>query len=76
MPMVDYRLATVDDAIGALHVASWHETYTGLLPQEMLASLSADSRAAMWTTVLGAPARPDGTRIYVAESASEMWWTT
>lgn len=74
MPMVDYRLATAEDAaaIGALHVASWRETYTGLLPQEMLASLSVDSRAAMWTTVLAAPARPDGTRVYVAESAGEV----
>lgn len=74
MPMVDYRLATAEDAaaIGALHVMSWRETYTGLLPQEMLASLSADSRAAMWTVVLDAPARPNGTRVYVAESAGEM----
>lgn len=74
MPMVDYRLATAEDAaaIGELHVMSWRETYTGLLPQEMLASLSADSRAAMWTVVLGAPARPNGTRVYVAESAAEM----
>lgn len=74
MPMVAYRLATAVDAaaIGALHVTSWHETYTGLLPQEMLTSLSADSRAAMWTTVLGAPARPDGTRVYVAENEGEI----
>lgn len=74
MPMVDYRLATADDAsaIGALHVISWHETYTGLLPQDMLDGLSAKSRAAMWTTVLDAPASPDGTRVYVAESAGEI----
>ncbi|KQN80723.1 hypothetical protein ASE90_13935 [Sphingomonas sp. Leaf67] len=74
MPMVDFRLATIEDAtaIGALHVTSWRETYTGLLPQEMLSSLSAYSRAAMWAMVLGAPARPDGTRVYVAESAGEI----
>ena len=59
-------------AIGALHVTSWRETYTGLLPQDMLAGLSADSRAAMWATVLDAPASPNGTRVYVAESAGEI----
>lgn len=72
--MVDYRLATTEDAaaIGALHVMSWHETYTGLLLQEILADLSADRRAAMWATVLSAPSSPNGTRVYVAESAGEI----
>ena len=74
MPTVDYREATTDDAsaIGALHVASWRETYAGLLPQDMLDRLSAESRAAMWATVLDAPANPNGTRVYVAESAGEI----
>jgi ribosomal protein S18 acetylase RimI-like enzyme len=74
MPMVDYRFATAEDAaaIGALHVTSWRETYTGLLPQEKLVSLSSDSRTAMWTIVISAPARPDGTRVYVAEIAGEI----
>lgn len=72
--MVDYRIATTEDAaaIGALHVMSWHETYSGLLPQDMLTDLSADGRAAMWATVLNAPSSPDGTRAYVAESAGEI----
>lgn len=72
--MVDYRLATTGDAsaIGALHVTSWRETYAGLLPQEMLDGLSPESRAAMWGTVLDAPASPIGTRVYVAESAGEI----
>ena len=45
--MVDYRLATTEDssAIGALHVVSWRETYAGLLPQDMLDRLSAESLA-------------------------------
>ena len=74
MPVVDYRLATTEDAtaIGALHVLSWHETYTGLLPQDMLADLSAESRASMWATVLSAPFSPNGTRVYVAERAGEI----
>ena len=72
--MVDYRLATAGDtsAIGALHVMSWRETYAGLLPQKMLDGLSAESRAAMWATVLDAPSSPIGTRVYVAESQGEI----
>lgn len=74
MPTVDYRLAAAEDApaIGALHVTSWHETYAGLLPQEMLDGLSVESRAAMWTTVLNATASLNGIRVYVAERAGEI----
>ena len=74
MPTVDYRVAAADDAsaIGALHVTSWHETYAGLLPQEMLDSLSVKSRAAMWDTVLNATASLNGTRVYVAETAGKV----
>ncbi len=36
------------DAIGALHVAAWRETYTGILPDEMLAALSVEARRTMW----------------------------
>jgi hypothetical protein len=28
-----------------MHVASWRETYTGLLPDKMLSSLSVEARA-------------------------------
>ena len=72
--MVDYRLATAEDAaaIGALHVMSWRETYAGLLPQKMLDGLSPESRAAMWATVLDAPSSPIGTRVHIAESAGEI----
>ena len=38
----------------------------------MLDGLSAESRAAMWATVLNAPSSPNGTRVYVAESAGEL----
>jgi len=74
MPRVDHRMATIDDAsaIGAVHVASWRETYAGLLPQDMLDGLSAEGRAAMWATVLDAPASYNGTRVYVAERAGEI----
>ncbi len=36
------------DAIGAVHVAAWRETYAGLLPEATLAGLSPQGRADMW----------------------------
>ena len=59
-------------ALGALHVASWRETYPGLLPDQMLARLSPEARAAMWLSVLDDPAAFDGTRVFVAESGGAI----
>jgi ribosomal protein S18 acetylase RimI-like enzyme len=66
---VTIRVATLADArnIAGMHVASWHETYTGMLPAEMLASLSVDGRAAMWTKIMSEPATSGSTVVYVAE---------
>ena len=74
MSVVEYRPATAEDAsaIGALHVMSWRETYVGLLPEDMLAGLSAESRATMWAAVLDAPASPNGRHVYVVESAGKI----
>ena len=46
--------ASVDDAEGvaATHVASWRAGYAGQLPDEFLASLSVETRAASWRSVL------------------------
>ena len=68
--MIALREATPADApaIGALHVASWRETYAGLLPDAMLAGLSAEARAAMWTHVLGDPAAFGDAAVIVAEA--------
>ncbi len=41
------------DAIAAVHVASWRESYIDLVPAEMLASLSVDDRAKRWRNILG-----------------------
>lgn len=72
--MIDYRLATTEDAaaIALLHVASWQETYTGLLPATMLADLSAESRATMWEAVLDAPVTEEGMRTHLAESGGDL----
>jgi ribosomal protein S18 acetylase RimI-like enzyme len=53
--------------LGALHVASWRETYAGILPDDMLAGMSVDARAAMWSGILGDPEAHAGTAVYVAE---------
>lgn len=71
MAAVTLRKAIPADAaaLGALHVASWHETYTGLIPSEMLAGLSVDGRSAMWSKILDAPGEFGCVAIIVAEDA-------
>ena len=66
---VTIRTATLADAgdIAGMHVASWHETCSGMLPAEMLASLSVDGRTAIWTRIMGEPATSGSTVVYVAE---------
>jgi ribosomal protein S18 acetylase RimI-like enzyme len=59
-------------ALGALHVASWRETYAGILPDDMLASLSADERAAMWAGILGDPKAYADAAVYVAEDQDRL----
>ena len=57
------RIATPDDApaLAAMHVASWHETYTGLLPDKILSALSVESRAAAWAKIIQDPGTEPGT---------------
>lgn len=57
-------------AIGALHVASWRETYAGLVPNRMLAALSVEARTAMWNGVLDDPS--GGTAVFVTEDAGRI----
>jgi len=68
-PVAQIRIATHADAqaLGAMHVASWHETYLGLLPDKMLSSLSVESRAAAWAKIMQEPATERSTVIYLAE---------
>lgn len=49
------RDAEVADApaIGEVHVASWQAAYAGLMPDDFLARLSAESRAASWARRIG-----------------------
>jgi GNAT superfamily N-acetyltransferase len=63
------RIATPDDAtaLGAMHVASWRETYSGLLPEKMLSSLSVEARAAAWARIMQEPTTDHSTVIYLAD---------
>lgn len=55
--MTRVRPATVSDAeaIGRVHVASWLTTYAGIVPDDFLAGLSAERRAAQWRASLENP---------------------
>lgn len=40
------------DAIADVHVASWRWAYEGLMPEDVLATISVDKRTAMWREVI------------------------
>jgi ribosomal protein S18 acetylase RimI-like enzyme len=63
------RVATPDDAHGLarMHVASWRETYTGILPDKMLSSLSVEARAVRWADILREPGTERSAVVYLAE---------
>jgi ribosomal protein S18 acetylase RimI-like enzyme len=63
------RPASLADApnLAAMHVASWLETYPGMLPPSMLASLSVDKRLAMWKQVIGDTPTSGSTNVYIAD---------
>lgn len=67
LAVAQIRIATPDDApaLGVMHVASWRETYSGLLPDKMLSSLTIEARSAAWANILREPA--GSTVVYLAE---------
>jgi ribosomal protein S18 acetylase RimI-like enzyme len=71
MPQVDQeiRKATVADAprIAQMHVESWLETYTGIVPDVILAALSVPRRALAWESILREPTMHDGSVVYLKE---------
>ena len=52
-------------AISRVHVASWHETYPGLVPGWEIAARTHEDRLALWSGVLAKPT-PE-TAVFVAE---------
>jgi ribosomal protein S18 acetylase RimI-like enzyme len=51
------RAATRDDipALARVHVQSWLETYTGLVPQEILDAITLESRVEQWERTFDQP---------------------
>jgi ribosomal protein S18 acetylase RimI-like enzyme len=72
--MWQIRVATLDDApgLGNMHVASWRETYAGILPDKMLSSLSVEGRVAMWDQFLRQPTTSSSTVVYLAERGGSI----
>ncbi|ALN71499.1 GNAT family N-acetyltransferase [Aureimonas sp. AU20] len=72
-PPFSLRPATPDDAeaIAALHVASWRETYDGLLPEAMLAELSVESRVELWRRILAPAHAAFGAAVWLAEEEGQ-----
>ena len=68
------RAATGYDAaaIAAVHVASWRETYAGLMPETMLNGLSVSDRTVRWKHILGQAEWPDGPSVFVAEHGGDL----
>lgn len=70
---MNVRLSTVTDAaaIAAVHVASWQEAYSGLIPQHYLDSLSVPDRTQTWEQIMSQPPKP-GVATLVAEQDSRI----
>lgn len=66
------RTARPEDAdpIAAIHVEAWREAYRGLVPDELLDTLSESSRSMKWREMLRDP--PPRSEIFVAESDGEL----
>lgn len=66
--MVILRAATPNDipAIARIHVDTWRTTYRGIMPDELLATLSYKKREQSWHQIMGG-ASEDGNFTYVAE---------
>jgi len=54
MPVIDLRMATIEDAeaIARIHVETWRTTYAGMLPDDLLVALSEKKQANMWRRML------------------------
>ena len=71
--MVTVRQAAPSDAdaIGRVQVETWRATYTGLMPDETVASFDVEARQRMWREGLGRDPRP-GSATFVAEVDGEV----
>lgn len=67
--LITIRFASLSDAavIAAVHIASWRETYAGLLPDQTLRDLSVTERTQLWFRILKDAATSPDTAVLVAE---------
>jgi ribosomal protein S18 acetylase RimI-like enzyme len=67
--MGSIRIAKAADAaaIAIIHVESWRETYTGIVPDHVLAGLSVNQRTATWHRILCDPTMFYSSPVFVAE---------
>jgi ribosomal protein S18 acetylase RimI-like enzyme len=72
--MITIRIATIEDAPGlaSMHVASWRETYAGILSDEVLSALSVEGRTAMWDRILRDPEKADSTVVHLVEDGGRI----
>lgn len=70
----EIRRGTVADAprIACTHVASWHETYAGIVPEEILAALSVPRRTVAWESILRDPIKYDNSVVYVKDAGDAI----
>jgi ribosomal protein S18 acetylase RimI-like enzyme len=68
------RMAVPQDAaeLGKMHIASWRETYPGILPDAMLSALSVEGRTAMWERILRDPEKADSTVVHLVEHGNTI----
>jgi GNAT superfamily N-acetyltransferase len=71
--MIRIRKAELDDAVGiaTAHVASWKETYRGIVPDEFLDTLSIQRRTEQWMNSLSDPSNLYH-RAFVAEMDGQI----
>jgi ribosomal protein S18 acetylase RimI-like enzyme len=68
------RIASPADApaLASMHVASWRESYVGMVPDALLSELSVQGRAAMWDRIMREPTTPASPIVYLAEHNGEL----
>jgi GNAT superfamily N-acetyltransferase len=59
-------------AIGRVHVACLHETYTGLMPSEWLAVRTVEERTSRWKEILDDPAACSTIAVHIAERGGSV----
>jgi GNAT superfamily N-acetyltransferase len=69
--IVREAIAADADAIGRVQVETWRAAYTGLMPDETVASFDVEARQRMWREGLAREPRP-GSATFVAELDGEV----